>query len=64
MDTYQQKPATRPADPLAALDRRNLWVVGLGVDEDGSIVGPGQRRYSFWADCECPDDCLRDHETD
>ena len=22
------------------------------------------RPYSFWADCECPDDCLRDHENE
>jgi hypothetical protein len=64
MEPQPQKPATSTTDPLAALDRRNLWVVGLAVDDDGGIVGPGLGRYSFWADCECPDDCLRDHENE
>ncbi len=61
MESQTQKPVNPATDPLAALARRNLWVAGLAIDDDGGIVGPGLRRYSFWADCECPDDCLRDH---
>jgi hypothetical protein len=25
---------------------------------------PVARPYSFWSECECPDDCLRDHENE
>jgi hypothetical protein len=31
------------------------------VDGAGSLVAPRTRLYSFWAECECPYDCLRDH---
>jgi hypothetical protein len=24
-------------------------------------AGSGSPAYSFWAECECPGDCLRDH---
>ena len=44
------------------LDPGHLWVLGLLVDNDGAIAGPGRREYSYWADCDCPDLCLRDHE--
>jgi len=36
----------------------------LTADDDGSLAGPGRRQYSYWAECECPDDCLRDHENE
>jgi hypothetical protein len=49
---------------IVSLEPSHLWVVGLAVDDDGSLVGPGSRRDSFWAECECPDDCLRDHENE
>jgi hypothetical protein len=31
------------------------------VDGDRSIAGPGRPQDSFRAECECPDDCPRDH---
>jgi hypothetical protein len=34
------------------------------VDGEGSLAEAGPYPYSFWADCECPDDCLRDHENE
>jgi hypothetical protein len=37
---------------------------GLTAEVDGRLVGPGVRQYSYWAECECPDDCLRDHENE
>jgi len=40
---------------------REIARVAVG---DGSPVTPGTRPYSFSADCECPDDCLRDHENE
>ena len=46
---------------VGSLAPSHLWVLGLTLDDEGSIVGPGRRRDSYWAECECPDDCLRDH---
>ena len=40
-------------------DREIARIVG----GETSPVGAGTR-YSFWADCECPDHCLRDHENE
>ena len=51
-------------ETIGWLEPSHLWALGLAVDEDGSIVGPGLRQYSYQADCECPDDCLRDHENE
>ena len=55
----------QPTAPTAgSLEPSHLWVLGLALDDEGSIVGPGRRQYSDWAECECPDDCLRDHENE
>jgi hypothetical protein len=51
-------------ESVGSLEPSHLWVLGLSVDDDGSLVGPGRRPYSYWADCECPGDCLRDHENE
>ena len=40
------------------------WALGPDGGDDDSPVGQGPRRYSFWAECECPDLCLRDHENE
>ena len=37
---------------------------GLNAVDDGSRAAPAGRPYSFLADCECPADCLRDHENE
>lgn len=47
-----------------SLEPSHLWVLGLAVDDHGELVGPGRRKYSYLAECECPDDCLRDHENE
>jgi hypothetical protein len=49
---------------FASLEPSHLWVLGLAVDDDGSLVGPDSRRVSHWAECECPDNCPRDHENE
>ncbi len=33
----------------------------LTVDGDGRLVRPGVPQNSYSAECECPDDCPRDH---
>ena len=55
----------QPIEPtVGSLAPSHLWVLGLAVDDEGTIVGPGRRQYSDLAECECPDDCLRDHENE
>jgi hypothetical protein len=42
----------------------NPWILGLVAADDGPRAVPGGLPYSFFAECECPDDCLRDHENE
>jgi hypothetical protein len=51
-------------DGLGSLDPSRLWILGLVVDDDGRIVGPGRGLSSAWGDCDCPGDCGRDHENE
>ena len=54
---------------VGRLEPSRTWAPGLTDDEDGSFVGSGTRKsgmrqYSYWAECGCPGDCLRDHENE
>jgi hypothetical protein len=40
------------------------WTLGLMAVDDGPLVKPAVRPYSYRSECECPDDCLRDHENE
>jgi hypothetical protein len=40
------------------------WMLGPIEADDGTRATPGELPYSFLAECECPDDCLRDHENE
>lgn len=40
------------------------WNAGLAAIRDGSLTVPDGQPSSATAECECPDDCLRDHEND
>jgi len=40
------------------------WIFGLVAPDDSQLAMPQALPYSFEADCECPDDCLRDHENE
>lgn len=51
-------------DAVGPLEPAHLWAIGLTVDDNGSLVGRGRRQYSYWAECECPGDCLRDHDNE
>ncbi|MEA2536980.1 MAG: hypothetical protein QOF11_1214 [Chloroflexota bacterium] len=46
------------------LEPSHHWVLGLTADDDASIVGRGQRQSSYQVECDCPDNCLRDHENE
>ena len=62
--TSRLAPRTFESRTFESWDPGKLWMLGIAVEPDGTLTGPGLRRYSFWADCECPDDCNRDHEND
>jgi hypothetical protein len=49
---------------VASLEPSHLWIVGLAAADDAPVAESQPRPYSFLADCECPDDCLRDHENE
>lgn len=51
-------------ETLGSLEPSRLLAVGRATDGDGPLVVPGWRPYSFQAECECPEDCLRDHENE
>ena len=46
------------------------WILGLIADDDrllvepSPLVEPATRPYSYASECECPNDCLRDHENE
>jgi hypothetical protein len=40
------------------------WMLGLIAGDDGPLVKSALRPYSFKSECECPYDCLRDHENE
>ena len=54
--------ARQPArDPATSLDRPPDREAAGAIDEAGALGGAWTRPYSFLAECECPDDCPRDH---
>jgi hypothetical protein len=55
--------APRIAAPSEVRPSR-LWVIGLSLGDDGTVTGPEGWQDSYLADCECPDDCPRDHENE
>jgi hypothetical protein len=40
------------------------WILGLIARDDSPRATPAGSTYSFLAECECPDDCMRDHENE
>jgi len=57
-----------PRHPVQELFGRlkptNGWALGPVLEGEGSVVGSEGLRRSDWAECECPGDCLRDHENE
>lgn len=49
---------------VASPEPSKSWVLDLASDDEGWRIGPRTRQYSFWAGCECPDDCPRDHDNE
>ena len=53
---FQQ--TTGSAEPM------HPWNLGLMAVANGRSATQGGRPDSFFAECECPEDCLRDHENE
>lgn len=43
------------------LEPAHAWVLGLLVEEDGGVAGPGLAAWAVEAACTCQDFCERDH---
>lgn len=41
-----------------------LMILVAAAADRGTTVKAVPRPYSFLSECECPDDCLRDHENE
>jgi hypothetical protein len=67
MDTTTDRATESVTRPMAEgphISPAAFWILGIVQDEDGSLTGPGKAQSSYLTECDCPDDCLRDHETD
>jgi hypothetical protein len=50
-----------PMPLVASLSPARMGTVDPTVDEASPPIGSASPAYSYWAECECPGDCLRDH---
>jgi hypothetical protein len=41
-----------------------LWLSGPTEADDGQVAVLQAQPYSFMSECQCPDDCPRDHENE
>ena len=59
IEAFQSVPqATGSAEPS------HPWILGLVATTDGPRAPYAPSPDSFMSECECPDDCLRDHENE
>ncbi len=54
----------RQQPPQSGFQPWRTWNAGLAEVRSGSLTVPDGVPSSAIAECECPDDCLRDHEND
>ena len=54
----------QPIEIVGSLETSHVWVTGVAPDNEAFRVEPQLHPYSYWAECECPGDCLRDHENE
>ena len=57
-------PRQPSATTLGGTKPSHPWVTGLARDDGSPLVEAGTRPYSYLGDCDCPDDCPRDHENE
>ena len=49
---------------VGSVVRSSLRNILAAVSDRGETVKAVRRPYSFLSECECPADCLRDHENE
>ena len=49
---------------VGSVEPSRLWNLGLAADDGGPLAKRAMREDSYLSECECPDDCLRDHENE
>jgi len=59
MDLFQP-----PRKIVGSLPPSHLWTLDRPLHRDGTPVDPDSSEPSSLAECECPDDCPRDHENE
>jgi hypothetical protein len=59
--TIDQRQPVR--ESVGSMELSSLWLHWATVHH-GPPPEPRGRPSSYWAECECPDDCLRDHENE
>ena len=62
LDVDPRQPSRSAGRLAGALRICGSWVWPSTMTARSS--GTARREYSYWAECECPDDCLRDHENE
>ena len=45
----------------SSIEPAHPWILGIVTTDDGPRSQRSGIPYSFVSECECPDDCLRDH---
>lgn len=55
--------ATATHQATATVEPSRAWILGLVVESDGSVSGPGYEQALEWSSCECFGDCRVDHES-
>lgn len=49
---------------IGSVEPSPRWNLGPAADDGGPLAEPALRKNSYLSECECPDDCLRDHENE
>lgn len=53
-----------PKQSVGAAVLSRLKILLSATTDRGQVSTPALRPYSFLSECECPHDCLRDHENE
>ncbi len=49
---------------IGSVEPSRLWNLGVAADDGRPLAEPALPKHSYLSECECPDDCLRDHENE
>ncbi len=49
---------------VGSVEPSRPWILTLAAVDGGRLAEPAPRQISYRSECECPDDCLRDHDNE